>query len=101
MRIILNIFSFFLFQVLEEINIKHAVIKEFETVLPKHAVIASNTSGLKVKDIASVSARPENIVGMHYFSPVDKVSLLFCFIFFFLFLFIYFLLVKYMVPDFD
>jgi predicted dinucleotide-binding enzyme len=49
--------------VLEEMTIKHAVIKEFEAVLPKHAVIASNTSGLKVKDIASVAERPENVVG--------------------------------------
>jgi enoyl-CoA hydratase/long-chain 3-hydroxyacyl-CoA dehydrogenase len=62
--------------VLEELPIKHAVVQEFEEILPEHAVIASNTSGLKVKDIASVSKRPENIVGMHYFSPVDKMMLL-------------------------
>lgn len=60
----------------ESMEIKHAVIKAAEEHINEDAVFATNTSALPINEVAAGSARPENVVGMHYFSPVPQMPLL-------------------------
>ncbi|MDR9410112.1 MAG: 3-hydroxyacyl-CoA dehydrogenase NAD-binding domain-containing protein, partial [Balneolaceae bacterium] len=62
--------------VFEDLDLKRNILKEIEDVCPDNTIFASNTSSLPISDIAKNAKRPENIVGMHYFSPVQKMPLL-------------------------
>ncbi len=62
--------------VLEDLGLKHKVFQEMETMVSKDCVLATNTSAIPIRDIAAGVSRPENVVGMHFFSPVDKMMLL-------------------------
>jgi len=52
------------------------VLSKLEEIVPKHCIIASNTSAIPIKEVAAGLKDPTRVVGMHYFSPVDKMQLL-------------------------
>jgi 3-hydroxyacyl-CoA dehydrogenase len=62
--------------VFEEIGVKEAVFKELDRVMKPGAILASNTSTLDVDKIASFTSRPQDVVGMHFFSPANVMKLL-------------------------
>ena len=61
--------------VFENREIKAAVTAKTEAVIPKNAIFASNTSTLPITGLAEASCRPESFIGLHFFSPVDKMPL--------------------------
>ena len=62
--------------VFEDMGIKQQVIGEIEKVLPTHAIFASNTSSLAISELSGASVRPDRFIGLHYFSPVNRMPLL-------------------------
>ncbi len=62
--------------VFESLDLKRSIVAEVEAVTSDRTVFASNTSSIPISDIAEGASRPEAIVGMHYFSPVEKMPLL-------------------------
>jgi 3-hydroxyacyl-CoA dehydrogenase / enoyl-CoA hydratase / 3-hydroxybutyryl-CoA epimerase len=61
--------------VFENREVKAEATRQAEAVLPKEAVFASNTSTLPITGLAEASARPKNFIGLHFFSPVEKMPL--------------------------
>lgn len=61
--------------VFENIELKNNVTKEAEGYLAEGGVYGSNTSTLPISQLAQASAKPENFIGIHFFSPVDKMPL--------------------------
>ena len=61
--------------VFEDRDVKKAVIEQVEAVLPEGAIFASNTSTLPISGLAKNSKRPTDFIGIHFFSPVEKMML--------------------------
>ncbi len=62
--------------VFESLEVKHAVLKEVEAVVPPTTIYASNTSTIPIAKIADASRDRSHVIGMHFFSPVPKMPLL-------------------------
>lgn len=61
--------------VFEDVAVKAGVTAKAEAVIPTDAIFATNTSTLPISELAKASARPEQFIGIHFFSPVDKMML--------------------------
>jgi len=61
--------------VFENTELKQQVTRETEPLLAENGIFASNTSTLPISGLASAAARPERFIGLHFFSPVDKMQL--------------------------
>ncbi|EHS49833.1 3-hydroxyacyl-CoA dehydrogenase NAD-binding protein [Rhizobium sp. PDO1-076] len=61
--------------VFEDRDVKKAVIEKVEAVLPEGAIFASNTSTLPITGLAKNAKRPTDFIGIHFFSPVEKMML--------------------------
>ena len=62
--------------VVENDEVKHAVTRETEPLLSANGIWASNTSAIPITHLAKASAHPDRFIGLHFFSPVEKMPLL-------------------------
>ena len=61
--------------VFEDLGLKHQMVREVEEHAKPETIFATNTSSLPIHQIAEAARRPEKVVGLHYFSPVEKMPL--------------------------
>ena len=61
--------------VIENMDLKKQVYRELDQLCAKNTILASNTSGLSITEIASMTQRPEKVIGMHFFNPVPVMKL--------------------------
>ena len=59
----------------EKIDLKMDIFRRIDKAAPGHAILASNTSGLSITEMAAATARPKKVIGMHFFNPVHKMKL--------------------------
>ena len=61
--------------IVEDADAKRAVFRAADEALPAHAVLASNTSSIPITELAAATARPGQVIGMHFFNPVPMLAL--------------------------
>lgn len=61
--------------VFEDLDLKKKLLSELAGLMPEDSIIASNTSSLSITEIATSIPKPERVIGMHFFNPVDKMPL--------------------------
>ena len=59
----------------EDLALKRQLFADFDRLCPSHALLASNTSGLSITDMASVTSRPSQVAGMHFWNPPHVIPL--------------------------
>ena len=62
--------------VFEDMDIKKSVFKQLDQIAKSGAILATNTSALDIDEIASVTSRPQDVIGLHFFSPANVMRLL-------------------------
>ena len=60
----------------EILELKQRIFADLDHLAPEDAILGTNTSGLKISDIANATSRPEKVIGMHFFNPVPIMKLL-------------------------
>ncbi|QDU26140.1 Fatty acid oxidation complex subunit alpha [Anatilimnocola aggregata] len=61
--------------IIENYEIKVSVLQKLESLVPPHAILASNTSSIPISRLGSALARPDRFCGMHFFNPVKRMKL--------------------------
>ena len=62
--------------VFEDMTLKKEIFAKLDGVVKAGAILATNTSGLDIDEIAAVTSRPESVIGLHFFSPANVMKLL-------------------------
>ncbi|NOU89342.1 3-hydroxybutyryl-CoA dehydrogenase [Paenibacillus sp. LMG 31460] len=62
--------------VIENMQIKSDIFRKLDEISPPHAILASNTSSLPITEIASVTKRPDKVIGIHFMNPVPVMKLI-------------------------
>ena len=59
----------------ENMEIKQSIFKQLDEIAPAHAILATNTSSLPITELAAVTKRPQQVIGMHFMNPVPVMQL--------------------------